>query len=72
LNRVRNGTMIRMSTSAEAARQLSKRRWGSHVADRLASELLERADELSEPVREQLRAEFGTDRPDTTMETRYR
>jgi hypothetical protein len=62
-----------MTTSAaDAARELSKRRWGSHVADRLASELLERADELSEDVRDQLRAEFGTDHPDTTMETRYR
>ena len=65
--------LVRMAISAaEAARALSRQRWGSHVADRLASELLERADELSEPVREQLRAEFGTDRTDTTQEIRFR
>jgi len=65
--------VVRMTTSAaEAARALSRQRWGSHVADRLASELLERADELSQEARAQLRAEFGAAPTDTSQEIRYR
>lgn len=64
--------MVRMSDAAtQAAKALSRARWGSQRVDKLAAELLARADELSEHARDQLRAEFS-DHPDTTMETRYR
>jgi hypothetical protein len=65
--------MVRMSTAAtEAAKALSRARWGSQRVDKLAAEVVARADELSIAARAQLRAEFGADRTDTTQEIRYR
>jgi len=65
--------MVRMSvTTSDAARALVKARWGSQRVDKLAAEVVARADELSIAARAQLRAEFGTDRTDPSQEIRYR
>lgn len=49
--------IVRMAvTSSDAARALARTRWGSTRLDRLVAELRDRADELGDAQRDELRA----------------